>query len=186
MIVIRNTLDFNMDRPTAVCIGKFDGVHIGHKKLLERITAQKQRGMLACVFTFDPSPEELFSGKPLTTLCNREEKEAYLEELGVDVIIEFPLTFETAATEPEDFVKDYLVDRLDMKYIAAGDDLSFGAGGRGNRDLIEKLSIQYGFECDIIEKVRVDGEIVSSSRIREAYELGHNEEAYRMLGRTNR
>ena len=186
MIVIRNTLDFYMDRPTAVCIGKFDGVHIGHKKLLERITAQKARGMLACVFTFDPSPEELFTGKAVATLCDRNEKESYLDELGVDVVIEFPLTFETAATEPEEFVRNYLIDRLNMKYIAAGDDLSFGAGGRGNRELIEKLSTQYNFECDIIEKVMVDGEAVSSSRIRKAYELGHNEEAYRMLGRTNR
>ncbi len=178
-------MDFHIDRPTAVCIGKFDGVHIGHKKLLEHITAQKQRGMLACVFTFDPSPEELFSGKKTDCLCDRTQKETYLDELGVDIIIEFPLTFETAATEPEDFVADYLMDRLNMKYIAAGDDLSFGAGGRGNKELIEKLAIQYGFECDIIEKVRVDGEVVSSSRIRKAYELGHNEEASRMLGRTN-
>jgi len=175
-----------MDRPTAVSIGKFDGVHVGHKKLLEHIVAQKQRGMLACVFTFDPSPEELFSGKEAVTLCDRTQKESYLEELGIDVIIEFPLTFETAATDPEVFVKDYLVDRLNMKYIAAGDDLSFGAGGRGNRELIEHLSTQYGFECDIIEKIRVDGEVVSSSRIRLAIESGHNEEACRMLGRTNR
>ena len=172
-----------MERPTAVCIGKFDGVHVGHKKLLEYITAQKQRGMLATVFTFNPSPEELFSGIRNESLCSRIEKEAYLEEAGVDVIIEFPLTFESAAIEPEDFVKDILIDKLNMKYIAAGADLSFGNKGRGNRAMIERMAEQFCFECDIIEKVQVDGEDVSSSRIREAIKAGSVDDARRMLGR---
>lgn len=183
MEIIRDTEDFYIDRPTAVCIGKFDGVHVGHRKLIECITRQKQAGLLATVFTFDPSPEELFSGKKSENLCSRIEKEAYLEELGVDIVLEYPLTFENAAVDPTDFVKNILIGQMNMKYIAAGSDISFGKGGNGNRELIEGLSTQYGFKCDIIEKIRVDGKEVSSSRIRHAIEEGHVEEAYRMLGR---
>lgn len=186
MEVIRNTTEFYMDRPTAVCIGKFDGVHIGHKKLLEMVVAKKFQGMLAVVFTFDPTPEELFTGKKANNLCSRIEKEAYLEELGVDVVIEFPLSFETAAIKPEKFVTDILLNKLNMKYIAAGTDISFGDGGKGDRKLIEQMATQYGFECDIISKIRVDGEEVSSSRIRHALEDGKVEDAYRMLGRIGR
>lgn len=186
MEVIRNTTKFHMDRPTAICIGKFDGVHIGHRKLLEMVVAKKLEGMLAVVFTFDPTPEELFTGKKAENLCSRIEKESYLEELGVDIVIEFPLTFETAAIEAEAFVKDILLDGLNMAYIAAGTDISFGDGGKGDRKLIEQMSTQYGFECDIIDKVRVDGEEVSSSRIRHAFENGNVKDAYRMLGRIGR
>lgn len=186
MEVISGTTQFHMDSYSAVCIGKFDGVHIGHRKLISKITEKKSEGMRAVVFTFDPSPEELFTGKKSGSLCSKEEKEAYLEDLGVDVVIEFPLTFESAAMEAEDFVRKILIDGLNMKYIVAGDDISFGAGGRGDRKLIEQMSTQYGFRCDIINKVMVDGEEVSSSRIREAIRKGKVNEAYRMLGRIGR
>ena len=116
MEVIRSS-DFIIERPTAVCIGKFDGVHIGHQKLLSYIVAQKARGLCPAVFSFDPTPEELFSGKKVGLLCNNEEKESYLEAAGVDIVIEYPLTFERAAMEPEDFVKNVLLGQMNMKYI---------------------------------------------------------------------
>lgn len=184
MRVIKGTLDFHIDRPTAICIGKFDGVHMGHRRLIERITAQKSRGMLATVFTMKPTPEELFGGVKNTPLCSDIEKESYLEELGIDIIVEFPLSFETAAIEPEIFVKDILIDRLCMKYIAAGPDLSFGNKGAGDWQLIKRMSEQYNFDYDIIEKIKSDGEDISSSRIRNAMAIGCVDEAYRMLGRT--
>jgi len=184
MEIIRNTTDFKIERPTAIAIGKFDGVHVGHKKLLEYITRQKANGLFATVFTFNPSPEELFGGFKQTELCSLEEKEEYLEEAGIDIIVEFPLTFETAAIEPSQFVDEILINRMNMRYIAAGYDLSFGKGGLGNKELIAKLSKQYGFKYDIIDKIQVDGEEVSSSRIRQAINSGNAEEAYRMLGRT--
>ena len=183
MKVIRETSDFYIERPTAVCIGKFDGVHRGHRKLLEKIVAKKQEGLLATVFTFNPSPAELFTGRKEIELCSTVEKESYLEELGIDIIIEFPLTFESAAMKPEAFVKDILIDKLSMKYIAAGPDLSFGDKGAGDWNLIERLAKQYNFEYDVIEKVKADGKDISSSRIKKAMETGSVEEAYRMLGR---
>lgn len=186
MEIIKGTIDFHMDRPTAICIGKFDGVHMGHRRLIEYVTAQKSRGLLATVFTMSPSPEELFSGIKSEPLCSDIEKESFLEELGVDLIVEFPLTFESAAIKPEIFVKEILLDKLSMKYIAAGPDLSFGDKGAGNWQLIKEMSEQYNFDYDVIDKIKSDGEDISSSRIRNAMASGCLDEAYRMLGRTRR
>lgn len=182
MEVIR-TADIHIDRPTAVCIGKFDGVHVGHQRLLEHIVAQKARGLTATVFTFNPSAEELFSGNRIVPLCTNDEKESYLEKLGIDIVVEFPLTTESASMLPRQFVTDILIERMNMKYLAAGSDISFGKGGLGDRALIEELSVKLGFQCDIIEKICVDGKEVSSTRVREAVRDGRMEEASRLLGR---
>lgn len=183
MEIIRDTEDFFIEHGTALCIGKFDGVHIGHQKLLEYITAKKSVGLKALVFTFNKAPEELLFGKKNENLCTREEKERYFQDMGVDIVIEYPLTLENAAMEAEVFVKEILIGKLNMKYIVAGSDISFGKGGLGNRDLIEKMSAEYDFECDIIDKVRLDGNEISSTAIRAEFEAGNTEKAYRMLGR---
>lgn len=172
-----------MDVPSAVCIGKFDGVHIGHKLIIEKVVDQKAKGFRAVVFTFDPSPEELFTGIKPHEICSKDEKNSLLEKMGVDVVVEYPLTFESASVEGTDFVKDILVGKLNMAYIAAGDDLSFGKDGKGDRFLIERLAPKYGYDVEIIKKVRVDGEDVSSSRIRRAIDDARFDEASRMLGR---
>ena len=94
------------------CIGNFDGIHLGHKKLLNMILDQKQDGLKATVFTFEPSPEEFFVGHPVKQLFTRKEKRKAFEEMGIDILVEFPLTAQTAATPPEDFVKTILVEDL--------------------------------------------------------------------------
>ncbi len=184
MEVIRDTLDFMIERPTAVCIGKFDGVHIGHRTLIEKVVACKAMGLIPTVFTFDPSPEELFSGVHTEQLCTDIQKQEYLESMGIELIIEFPLTYETAAIEPLDFIEDILVGKLHMRYIAAGPDISFGKGGAGDRELICVMGERFGYKAEIIEKVRFEGEEVSSSRIREALLKGDEVKARRMLGRS--
>ncbi len=183
MEVIRDTIDFKIERPTAVCIGKFDGVHIGHRKLIERVVSCKSMGLIPTVFTFDPSPEELFGGAKGSPLCTRIRKQELLEELGIELIIEYPLTYETASIDPAEFVEEILVGRMHMRYIAAGPDISFGRGGEGNRELIEALAPRLGYRVEIIDKVGFEGEDISSSRIREAMIKGDLSRAERMLGR---
>lgn len=183
MEVIRNTTDFQIDRPTAVCIGKFDGVHMGHRRLIEKVVSKKCLGLIPTVFTFDPSPEELFSGVRGEELCTRHQKQEMLEKLGIELVIEFPLTLKTAAIDPLDFIEDILVGRMLMRYIAAGPDISFGDGGRGDRELIEVMGKRFGYEAEIIDKVQFDNEDISSSRIREAISKGELGIAERMLGR---
>lgn len=181
MHIIENTTEFQLDRPGAVAIGKFDGIHLGHQKLIQKIIEQKAKGYLATVFTFDTSAAAFFGGeeKELTT---REEKRIVFEKMGVDVLIEFPLNRETAATEPVEFVQRYLVSQMQAAYICAGTDLSFGRRGAGNYELLQQYADSYGYQVELIDKVRMDGEEVSSTRVREAVRTGKMEAAARMLG----
>jgi riboflavin kinase/FMN adenylyltransferase len=180
--IIAGTADFLLERETAAAIGKFDGVHIGHRRLLEEIIARKKQGLDACVFTFNPPPAVLFGigdGKELTTV---HEKRILLERMGVDVLVEFPLNLTNAAMEPETFVRDVLARQMNTDFIAAGKDLSFGAGGKGDSVLLEALGAELGIEVKTIEKVKIDDIEVSSSVIREYVENGNMSAAERMLG----
>ena len=182
MEIIADSLDFQLNRETAIAIGKFDGVHVGHRRLLEEILEKKKDGLEACVFTFDVSPAVLFGfsdGKVLTT---REEKRRIFKELGVDVLVEFPMTHQTAAIEAEEFARKYLADALCGRFIAAGDDLSFGRYGKGDAKLLQRLSAELDFDVKTISKVEIDGTPVSSTYVRSLVERGKMEEATRFLG----
>ena len=132
MQIIEKETAFQLNKPSAVAIGKFDGIHRGHQSLLRHILEQKEKGLQAVVFTFDPSPAVLFSGTSLPELTTKQEKRKLFEELGIDVLIEFPLTFESAAMEPEAFIEKVLAGQMKAAYIAAGTDLSFGKEGKGD------------------------------------------------------
>lgn len=183
MEIISGTTDFYLNKETAVAIGKFDGVHIGHRRLLEEILMMKKNsGSEACVFTFDPAPTTFFGqgdGKELTT---SEEKRLLLERMGVDVLIEFPLTQKTAAISPEAFVSEILSNQMNAVFIAAGKDVSFGSKGAGDETLLQEMGAEYGFSVKTIEKVRFQGREVSSSYIRSLVEQGRMEAAKTLLG----
>ena len=106
MRIISGTTEFECDQPTAVAIGKFDGVHLGHRKLLSQIVKAKEDGLEAAVFTFDPPPGVFFSGKPQAELTTKEEKRKLFEKMGIDLLIEFPMNERTAAIPAEEFVRE--------------------------------------------------------------------------------
>lgn len=182
MKIIEGTTDFILSQKSAVAIGKFDGIHLGHQKLLTHLLAQKAQGLLATVFTFDIQASAFFGGEE-KELSTRTEKRAAFAAMGIDVLIEFPLNRETAATAPEAFVESYLAKKMRAAYICAGPDLSFGRGGAGDFDLLSRCADRFGYRTELIGKVRVDGEEVSSTRVRKAVRLGKMEEARRMLGK---
>lgn len=182
MEIISKTTEFHIEEPTAVAIGKFDGVHLGHRRILRALTEQKARGLRSAVFTFDPSPAVFFSGGQAKELCSREEKRRLFNRLGVEVLVEFPMNAQTAATPPEDFVRRILTAQMQARFIAAGSDLSFGERGAGNFALLRKLAPECGYTSQTIRKVKVNGEEVSSTRIRALVEEGNMEAAAAMLG----
>ena len=182
MEIIANTLDFEIEGRTAIAKGKFDGIHVGHRKLLTEITDAKKDGLLACVFTFDPPASVFFGGGCQGELTTREEKRQIFEQLGVDVLVEFPLNRETAATSPEQFVLEYLHERLHAGLVVAGTDLSFGAGGRGNTALLQVMGKQLNMDVKTIDKVRMEGREVSSTYIRELLLRGDMPMVTRLLG----
>lgn len=181
MEIIENTTEFHLNLPSAVALGKFDGVHLGHRKLLGQMLEQKKRGLQAVVFTFDTSAATFFGGDD-KELSTREEKRAAFSRLGIDVLIEFPLNRDTAATLPLDFLSRYLAGQMRTAYLCAGPDLSFGKGGAGNYALLAEYAQKFGYQVELIEKVRVKGEEVSSTRVREAVRAGRMQDAALMLG----
>lgn len=183
MKIIENTLDFQLNEATAVAMGKFDGVHVGHQLLLDKLLEKKKQGLLTCVLTFDPSPAVLFGLSDGKELMTKEEKRVFFEKMGIDVLVEFPLSKETAAMDPVVFVEDILVSRLCMKSVVAGLDVSFGAKGAGNLALLQMLGSKKGYEIEAIDKVRMDDMEVSSSEIRRRLEAGDLGGVMRMLGR---
>lgn len=182
MEIIADSLDFQLNRETAIAIGKFDGVHIGHRRLLEEILEKKKDGLEACVFTFDISPAVLFGKSDGKVLTTREEKRRIFRELGIDILVEFPMTLETAATLPEEFARRFLSEALCGRMIAAGEDLSFGKNGRGNAELLRNMSAELAFEVKTIPKVKADGMEVSSTLIRSLVEKGEMQQVSKLLG----
>lgn len=182
MEIIANTTDFYLDRETAVAIGKFDGIHIGHRRLLEEIREKKKDGLCTCVFTFDPAPAVLFGWSDGKELSTKEEKHVLFERAGVDILIEFPMNRETAATVPEVFAAEILAERMQTRFMAAGSDLSFGAGGAGNTEFLRKLGPELGFQVKTIPKVCVDGREVSSTHVRSCVDRGDMGLAEQLLG----
>ncbi|MCR4587414.1 MAG: bifunctional riboflavin kinase/FAD synthetase [Lachnospiraceae bacterium] len=183
MQIISGTTTFQLNKPSAVAIGKFDGIHKGHMALLQEILRQKRQGLQAVVFTFDPLPDIFFGGRPCKLLSTDQEKHRLLEELGVDVLVEYPLTKESASVSPEKFVTEILVKQMKMAYIAAGYDLSFGDKGKGNAALLKKMAPACGYEVSVIDKICLGEREVSSTYVREAVAEGNMELATSLLGR---
>lgn len=181
MDIIKDTKDFRIKDGTAVTIGKFDGVHMGHRKLIDACMNKRQEGLKVCVFTFAPSPEKFF-GSEEKCLTTAGEKRRAFAELGVDILVEYPFDRETADTLPVDFISDILVGKLNAKYVAAGRDISYGRKGEGNAGLLLDLQDKYGYTASVIDKVMIDGQVVSSTAIREFIKEGNMEAALAFLG----
>jgi riboflavin kinase/FMN adenylyltransferase len=182
MRIIAETTDFQLLAPSAVAIGKFDGLHRGHRELINRVLKAKARGLLAVIFTFDPPPEVLFGQRQQKELTTKEEKRRVLEKLGIDILIEFPLTRETAAIPPRDFVEQILCKQMKMAYLAAGADITFGDKGAGDAALLKELAPLYGARAEIVDKVCEGAREISSTYVREEVEKGNMEQAHRLLG----
>jgi riboflavin kinase / FMN adenylyltransferase len=170
---------------SAVTIGTFDGVHLGHRSLIARtISEAQERGTRSCVVTWDRHP--LMTLRPEAAprlLSTPQRKLELLETTGIDHIAVLPFTDELSHLSPEDFVDQVLVSGLNAKAIFVGEGWRFGHKRAGDMDLLQKLGAANGFEASPVDLAGEDGDAVSSSRIREAVAAGHMNVARRLLGR---
>ena len=183
MKLISGQVEVSGDRPSAVTLGKFDGIHRGHQKLIRETMKAEEQGLQAVVFTFMRPPRSLVKGDGQPVLLTNREKRAHMEKLGVDLMIEYPFTEAVCHMEPEAFVEQVLVKGLKVKRIVTGPDFCFGYRRRGNITLLEQLSAVFGYELTVIEKERAaDGQIISSTLVRQELLAGNVERANELLG----
>ena len=178
---IINGTEFVIDKPTAVTIGKFDGIHLGHKKLINNTVKYRKSGLSPVLFTFDISPLSFF-GTNNKFIYTNTEKEMILSEYPFDYVIEYPFSKETSCMEAEDFFKDIIIGRLNAKALIVGEDFCFGHNRRGNVTLLSELSEQYDIKLNVIKKECTDRYEIGSTLIREQITAGNLEGAAEMLG----
>lgn len=172
---------------TAVTVGTFDGVHVGHVgilHLMRRIAAEHQERIV--VVTFDPHPQIVLAREdrePLQLLTSIDERCELLESNGVDVTVIIPFTREFASTEAADFVTSVIVRDIGVQHFFIGHDHVFGKDRGGNEELLQRLAPECGFTVEPIPPLAFDGVVVSSTKIRQALRRGEITEATRMLGR---
>jgi len=165
-------------------IGVFDGVHLGHQKILKDLTAGARAvGATAVVLSFFPHPTEVLRGPvQYFYLSSSEEKAEHISALGIDLLITQPFTQDLANTSARDFVR-LLAANLRLKQLWVGYDFALGHNREGDIPALIQLGKELGFAVHVVEAVRLDGEVISSSRIRKLLAEGKVEEVARFLGR---
>ncbi|MCC8081625.1 MAG: bifunctional riboflavin kinase/FAD synthetase [Lachnospiraceae bacterium] len=180
MKYIRNTLDFHISEPSVLSLGKFDGLHLGHKFLIRELEKGQKEGYRSVIFTFDIPPRSL-QENDCRVLSTNKEKEHIFDEAGMDYVIECPFTEELKKMEPHAFLK-MLTDRIRIRRIVAGTDFRFGRGRSGSPADLKKYEDELGYRAVIVDKIQYRGEDISSTRIRKLVCEGQIEEANTLLG----
>ena len=172
-------------KSAVVTVGTFDGLHLGHQKIIARMKeiAKRLNGETVLV-TFSPHPRRVLyeDSKDLKLILTDKKKYELLEKFGIDHLIVIPFTKEFAKKSPAEFVKEILVKKTGMKYYVIGYDHRFGKGRGSTYEEIMELARQYGFEVEKVDAVVIDGITVSSTKIRQALKEGNIRLANKMLG----
>lgn len=169
----------------AITLGNFDGVHLGHKEIFTRIRKRAAEiGGEALIFTFDPHPVKVLRPDTSPSLITPlDEKLRLFEREGIDGVILADFTKEFAAQHPAKFVENLLFRALAAELVVVGHDFTFGKGKEGTIGSLKDLGAKLGFQVEVVKALKVDGEVVSSTRIRELIQGGDVRCAKRLLGR---
>ncbi|HZP91897.1 MAG TPA: bifunctional riboflavin kinase/FAD synthetase [Burkholderiales bacterium] len=173
------------DRPLALTIGNFDGVHLGHRAMLASLgDAAHARGLPAALLTFEPQPQEFFApDQAPARLTSLREKLELLAQCAVQRVYVARFDYRFAQLSAEAFVADVLARGLDARWLLVGDDFRFGARRSGDFGLLQRLAPRFGFEVHAMHSVAIDGMRVSSTAVRACLDAGDLEQAHRLLGR---
>ena len=187
MQVIRDPLrQTDLPRGGVGTIGNFDGVHLGHRKILETVVERaREIGRPSFAITFEPHPMAVLrpDRAPRRVQTLRQKEEA-IEAIGIETLLVIPFTRDFSLTEPEEFARTLLAGRLGASELYIGAHFAFGRGKRGDLALLSRLGAECGFVALAVPEVVYEGEPVSSTRIRRALERGAIGEANAMLGRS--
>ena len=185
MLIIQNTHHFRIESPTILTIGTFDGVHLGHQKILQRLLELKQEtGLQTAVLTFEPHPRKVLfpHQKDLKLITLIDEKLALLDKYGVDVTIVQPFNESFSQLDSQYYIKEVLVKHLHVKYLVIGYDHKFGKNRNGDIQSLKDASLSNNFLVEEISPKDIDHIAVSSSKIRKALDEGDVNLALEFLG----
>ncbi|MDI6792818.1 MAG: bifunctional riboflavin kinase/FAD synthetase [bacterium] len=175
----------SLEKQVVMSMGAFDGLHLGHQRIIERVVESARRiGGLSVIITFDPHPLQIVKPEicpPLLT--NLAEKERLVSSLGVDVFIILTFDQTLAQIEPREFLQDIILKKMKLAGICVGEDHAFGFQRRGDINFLRKIGEENGFWVEIIKPIKIKGKVVSSTRIRNLISEGKTEKAAAYLGR---
>lgn len=164
-------------------VGFYDGIHIGHQKIIKQVIQEaKRRGMRSCLITFRPHPSEFFGGRVLSLLTSWEEKKEILRRLGLDLVVVLRFTAHLASLSPEAFLEK-LQGSLGLDELIVGKDFVFGHQRQGNIEWLQENQNRFGFRLRLVPLLKVRGEKLSSSLVRQWIQRGDIEKATQGLGR---
>lgn len=184
MIEITDISQFSSHKGTVVTIGTFDGVHLGHQKIIKKLVEfAKKNDLLATIFTFFPHPRTVVQhDDDLKLIQTLSEKKNVLQSLGIDLLIVCPFNESFSKISAEEFVRELLVNRLNVKRVIIGYDHRFGYNRSANIDDMKRFGEKYNFEVEEIPAQEINDISVSSTKIRIALNQGNVETAWKYLG----
>ncbi|MBS1518523.1 MAG: bifunctional riboflavin kinase/FAD synthetase [Bacteroidetes bacterium] len=186
MEVIRDISDFRFDKNSAVTVGTFDGVHLGHRRIIDKLNGvRSSKNLRSIIITFEPHPQIVLKnrGKDIKILSTLEEKLSIFRECNVDITYVINFTREFSQTSASEFYINYLIKKIGLCDLILGYDHMFGKNREGNFDTLRELSHKYEFSIDKVEEYKPEGEHVSSSAVRHLLEKGEVAKAAGLLGR---
>jgi riboflavin kinase / FMN adenylyltransferase len=185
MFIFDDLAEVPANKNTIITLGTFDGIHLGHNVILEKVIAasarEKARSMLV---TFEPHPRNVLSKDfSLKILSTRREKIELLEKLDLDNIFFVKFTKEFALQTAEEFFQKYVIEGIGVKEIIVGYDHHFGKGRMGNLEMLKEIGSKHGFNVTVVDEVKLNDQTISSTKIRNALSAGDIELANSYLGR---
>lgn len=182
-IIKSNTFDQYEIDENVIAIGSFDGIHKGHKKILNKtLEIAKSKGLKSGILTFEPHPQEVVGDEtPHYYLSTRSQKIMTLKEMHFDYYFEMNFSEELALTPFDEFVKKIIVNNLNTKHIVVGTDFKLGHKGDGNISKLKKLGKKYGFEVTAVKPLKINDHKISSSIIRDLVKAGRLNEVKKHL-----
>lgn len=182
--VLKNFNDHSSQRPLSLSLGMFDGVHLGHKSIIDELAkVGSENNLDTAILTFWPHPRFVLNpAEDLKLLNTLEEKISLIEKYGINHLFLKEFDEEFRNLTGEEFVRQILVEKLNVKYLIIGYDHSFGKNRSGNFELLQKLSKELDFEVEQMEAINIHENNISSTKIRNALLSGNIKEANEMLG----
>lgn len=185
MIVARGIEEVKKKYPApVVTIGNFDGIHLGHQKIFRNVSEAAKGSGTPVVITFHPHPVKVISpDRGLKLLTPLDEKIRLVEKMGIALFLCIDFDREFSKTDPDEFISDLLVNRLNVTHVIVGHNYRFGKGKNGTTDLLRRRGKRYGFRLNVVRNMKIAGQTVSSTRIRQLLSWGRVTEAAALLGR---